>query len=322
MNNFRKYSVIFVLFVFLTNMLCPAASAVRIKNRDIDKQEEKIISQIEFYYNQGKENLAKGKFLTAIVKFNNVIKLEKDFYIAYTPYAKEYIQRAQERIKEKETRSLSLDIGKKPEERRAAAKSEAGPLNKSYEYTIGEADVLYVHIWQEETLSREVIVRPDGRISFPLAGDITTAGLTFPQLKEELTKRLKGYIKYPVVSISLKKLGGEKVIVLGEVSAPGVYSVTGKKTVLEAVALAGGITPHAVPSSTILIRGGFSNPKGKRINLARAINKADMSQNVVLQPEDVIYIPKKFIANVNYTLTQILGPISQGLGIAQTFHKW
>lgn len=191
-----------------------------------------------------------------------------------------------------------------------------------FEYTISEADVLYILIWQEETLSQEVIVRPDGKISFPLAGDVPAAGLTFTQLKEELTKRLKDYIKYPVVSISLKKLGGKKVIVLGEVGSAGVYSVTGKSTILEAIGCAGGFTPHAVPSSTILIRGGLQNPKGMRLNLTRAIDRADMNQNVVLQSEDIIYVPKKFIANVNYALTQILGPISQGVYTANTARNW
>ena len=319
MNNFRKYSVIFILCAFVINMLCPVAAALRIKNSSTDKQEEKLIAQIEYYYNQGKESFAKGEFLTAIVKFSNVIKLEKDFYIVYTPYAKEYIQRVQEKIRKKETENLNVE--KKTEERQPLTSNKVKSPT-TYEYTISEGDVLYIYIWQEETLSQEVIVRPDRKISFPLAGDIPAAGLTFPQLKQELTKRLKDYIKYPEVSISLKKLGGKKIIVLGEVKTPGVYSVTGKKTMLEALALAGGVTEDAVLSSTILIRGGLQNPKGRRLNLARAINKADMSQNVVLQPEDIVYVPKKFIANVNYILTQILGPISQGVSIAHTFHAW
>jgi len=136
--------------------------------------------------------------------------------------------------------------------------------------------------------------------------------LTFSQLNEEITQRLKKYIKYPEVSVTLRRLGGKKVIVLGEVGSPGVCSVTGKRTVLEAIALTGGFTPHAVASSVILIRGGFQNPKGRRLNLSRAIDKSDMTQNVALEPEDIIYVPKKFIANVNYALTQIIGPLSHG----------
>jgi len=209
----------------------------------------------------------------------------------------DYIQLAKETIKEQEKEQ-------KEEEPRVI------------EYTIGEADVLYIHVWQEEALSQEVIVRPDGKISFPLAGDVPATGLTFAQLKDELTQRLKEYIKYPVVSISLRKLGGKKVIVLGEVKKPGTYFVTGKNTILEAIGNAGGFTPDAVPSSTILIRGGLEAPIGKRLNLSRLIDKTDMSQNVILQAEDIVYIPKKFIANVNYALSQILGPISRGASTA------
>ena len=91
---------------------------------------------------------------------------------------------------------------------------------------------------------------------------------------------------------------------------------------MEAIGRAGGFTAHAVPSSVILIRGGLESPEGKRLNLSRTINKTDMSQNVALQPEDVVYVPKKFIANVNYAVTQILGPVSQGAYTAKTFSDW
>jgi len=174
----------------------------------------------------------------------------------------------------------------------------------------------------EETLNQEVIVRPDGKISIPLAGEVFAVGLTFNQLKEELTQRLEEHIYYPVVTISLKNLGGRKVIVLGEVRHPGVYSVTGKNTILEAIGLANGLTPDAVASSTILINGGLHNPKGRKLDLTRALKKADMSQNIVLHAEDIIYIPRTSIASVSHVLSQILGPISQGVYTSRTLHSW
>ena len=189
------------------------------------------------------------------------------------------------------------------------------------EYTLGEGDVLYISVWQEDDLSQEVIVRPDGKLSFPLAGDVPVLGLTFTQLKDELTERLKEYVRYPVVSISLRKFGGKKVIVLGEVTHPGVYSVTGKNTVLEAIALAGGFTEHAVHSSVILVRGGLQTPEGKRLDLSRAIKKTDIGQNVTLQSEDIVYVPKKFIADLNYVLTQIIEPISRGVWTLYIFES-
>ena len=256
------------------------------------------------HYQQGEEFFSQGRYQEATAEFEKTIELISP------PKKVEFIEEAQKQ----QAKILSPPSAEKlplpPHEIVEKEIEEKEP--QVLEYTIGEEDVLYISVWQEEDLSQEVIVRPDGKISFSLAGDVPAAGLTFTQLKEELTKRLKDYVKYPVISVSLKKLGGKKVIVLGEVGSAGVYSVTGKCTVLEAIGRAGGFTPHAVPSSTIIITGGLQNPKGTRLNLTRAIDKTDMSQNVTLQPEDVIYVPKKFIANVNYAITQILGPLAQG----------
>jgi len=174
----------------------------------------------------------------------------------------------------------------------------------------------------EETLNQEVIVRPGGKISFPLAGDVFAAGLTFNELKEELTQRLERHINYPVVTVSLKSLGGRKVIVLGQVNHPGVYSVTGRNTLWEAIALAGGFKPDAVTSSTILISGGLRNPVGRKINLTPALKKADASQNIVLHAEDIIYVPETSIASVSRVVSQILGPVSKGIYTARSIEYW
>ncbi|MFH1783728.1 MAG: polysaccharide biosynthesis/export family protein [bacterium] len=323
MNNIKKYGLGFILFMIILFFI---VSGLRAEDRT--KQEKKIVSQIESSYNQGKKSLADEDFLTAIVEFNRVIELEKGFYTVYTPYAEKYIQQAQEEIRQKEEKVPEVDVEKKQEEKEALTGSkpqesvDKEDTAKVIEYTISAEDVLYISVWQEEDLNQEVIVRPDGKISFPLAGDVPALGATFAQLKEEITQRLKDYIKYPVVSISLRKLGGKKIVVLGEVGSPGVYSVTGRKTVLEAVALAGGFTPDAILSSVIYIQGGLQTPQGKRLNLSRALKKADLSQNVTLQPEDIIYVPKKFIANVNYTMSQILGPIYQGTVAGKAINDW
>lgn len=189
------------------------------------------------------------------------------------------------------------------------------------EYIIGAEDVLNISVWQNPDLDKEVIVRPDGMLSFPLVGDIQASGLTVTQLDQQLTERLKEYIKYPEVSISIKKLGGKKVIVLGEVMHPGVYSVTGTRNILEAISLAGGFTNNAVTSSVVVIRGSFDNPKAERINLTKALS-GDIRQNVVLNSEDVIFVPKKFIANLNYFLSQILDPLSKGVYTSKELRNW
>lgn len=263
------------------------------------KGEEPGDSQAELLYREAKEDLDRGERSNAMVKFDRAVELEKE---------QKKLRRAERKRKRKVVERKEVPIQKEEEP-------------QILEYTIGEGDVLYISVWQEKDLMQEVIVRPDGKISFPLAGDIPAVDLSFSQLKERLTQRLKEYIKYPVISISLKKLGGKKIIVLGEVGRPNVYLVTGRRTVLEAIALAGGFTRDAVPSSVILIRGGFQAPKGRRLNLTRAIDRAEAEQNIALEPEDIIYVPKKFIANVNYVLTQILGPLARGASTASSIQS-
>ncbi|MBU1125147.1 MAG: polysaccharide biosynthesis/export family protein [Candidatus Omnitrophica bacterium] len=186
------------------------------------------------------------------------------------------------------------------------------PVKKALEYSIGVDDVLFVSVWQNKELDQEVTVRPDGMIALPLLGDIPAAGLSLSALRENITRLLKEYIRMPSVLITVRKMGGARVIILGEVYSPGVYNVSKNCTVLEAIALSGGFTKDAVASSVIVIKGGFSNPKGIRLNLSSYLLKPLKPQNIALSPEDVIFIPKKFISNVNHFVNQIMEPIITG----------
>ncbi|MFH1201771.1 MAG: polysaccharide biosynthesis/export family protein [Candidatus Omnitrophota bacterium] len=167
-----------------------------------------------------------------------------------------------------------------------------------------------------EDLSKELMVRPDGKISLPLLGDVQAEGLSLNELSGTLTEKLKDLLSSPKVSISLKQIGGKKIIVLGEVKNPGVYKPTGIANILEAIALAGGFSEHAVLNSVIIIRGAPFNPEIRRVNLTRAIDKGQVSSDLLTQPEDIIYVPKKFIANLNYFLTQLIDPIYKASSVA------
>lgn len=201
----------------------------------------------------------------------------------------------------------------------SAVKVQAQP--KVNQYLIGEDDNLRISVWQNQDMDQEVIVRPDGKISYPLVGDIQAAGLTIPELDDIITEKLKDFIKYPEVSISLRKMGGARVMILGQVSSPGLYSVTGARSIMEAIAMAGGLTRDSVPSSTVLIRGGFNTPNIQRINVAKVF-KGDLRQNVILQSQDIIFVPRKFVTDLSYFLSQILDPLSKGAYTYKESQTW
>lgn len=173
------------------------------------------------------------------------------------------------------------------------------------QYVIGVEDVLAIFVWQNEDLSKDVVVRPDGRISYPLIDDIEVEGMTLPELDKTMTARLKEFIKYPEVSVSIKRLGGKRVIVLGEVAYPGVYQVTGTESVLEAIAMAQGFTDSALASTVVVIKGVYTdNPRVIRASANMAL-KGMGSQNILLDSGDVIFVPKKPISDLVWLATQV-----------------
>lgn len=189
-------------------------------------------------------------------------------------------------------------------------RAEGSSPYKPQLYLINVGDVIEISVWRAKDLDRDVIVRPDGLISYPLVGDIPAAGLTLTELDRQVTERLNEFVRHPEVSVAIKRFGGTKVIILGEVKSAGVYTPSGLGSVLEVVALAGGFTDDAVRSRTILIRGGLANPKPVRLNLAKAIYTGDQSQNPPLMPNDIVYVPRRATASFNYYLSQITPTLS------------
>ena len=208
-----------------------------------------------------------------------------------------------------------------------AGLQEAEARKKREDYTIGPGDVLFISVWENADLTQQVIVRPDGRLSFPLIDEVQAEGLTISELDRVMTQRLKDVIRYPDVSISLKKMAPverEKVVVLGEVRYPGVYAIADRRTVLEAIALAGGTTQHAVLKSVVVVRGGTSGEaQAQRVNLARALaTRGKIRENISLKGQDIVYVPKRWVANLNYFATQILDPVIKGLSVADFIMEW
>ena len=194
-------------------------------------------------------------------------------------------------------------------------------LESSNEYTLGTDDVLEVFVWGCEELNREVIVRPDGRISFPLAGDVPARGLTPTLLSQVLEEKLISYVKKPKVTVMVKKVGTarKEVFVLGEVKNPGAQEIAEGMGVLELLSRVGGFTDNAGSSSVKILRGGANpftgyDPSLNRggqvisVNLDEMIVNGDLSQNVILQPRDIVYVPKTSKPKGVFVLGEVSSP--------------
>jgi polysaccharide biosynthesis/export protein len=158
-------------------------------------------------------------------------------------------------------------------------------------YQIGAGDVLEIAVWKNNELSREVTVRPDGMISLPLVNDIHAAGLTPLELRDLLTKKLSEYVPSAVVSVIVKRVESYSISVVGYVSHPGRFTLTSPTTILEAIALAGGLTEFASRRSIAVLRSdGQGGTTKVPFNYNNAIS-GDASENLLVRPGDVVVVP-------------------------------
>ena len=157
------------------------------------------------------------------------------------------------------------------------------------EYRLGPEDVLDVLVWKEPDLTTAATVRPDGKISVPLIGDLPASGRTASQLQQEITKRLSHFVSEPVVTVIVKQFNSFTIPVLGEVRRPDVYKVSRKITVLDAIALAGGFTEFAKKDHVIVIRKSSSGEQRITINLKKYL-KNGTGEPFYLKPSDVVFV--------------------------------
>jgi polysaccharide export outer membrane protein len=160
------------------------------------------------------------------------------------------------------------------------------------DYLIGSADILEIVTWKEPDFTRaEILVRLDGKISFPLLNDVQAAGLTTLELKRAIEEGLKAYVSNPVVTVSVSAPLSKKFYVLGEVIRTGEYPLMKHLTVLQAFALAGGFTEWASKKEIILLRHEDGKDKIYRINYKDITKGKDLSQNLKLKADDTIIVP-------------------------------
>jgi polysaccharide export outer membrane protein len=155
-------------------------------------------------------------------------------------------------------------------------------------YVIGAGDVLMLHVWKEQDLTREVNVRIDGKITVPLLGDVQAAGRTPSQLSVDLAKGLEKYIEAPQVVVAIKQPVSYKYFMLGEVARPGDMPLNVETTLLQAIAQAGGLKEFAKSDKITIIR---QDKSVLVVNFKKLQEGKDMEQNIVIKPGDTIIVP-------------------------------
>lgn len=158
-------------------------------------------------------------------------------------------------------------------------------------YRLGAEDVMLISVWKDEHLTKEVVVRPDGAFSFPLVGDVQAEDRTVEEIRVDLVKRLTKYIPNPNVSVAVVKVLSYKIYVVGRVTKPGEYLIGHYTDVLQALSLAGGLTPFAAENDIKVIRRIKRHQQTFPFRYGDVRKGNDLEQNILLQRGDVVMVP-------------------------------
>ncbi len=172
---------------------------------------------------------------------------------------------------------------------------EKSSLTVTPDYIMGPEDVLEITVWKNADLSKQVQVRPDGRISLPLIGDVSAVGKTAAQLTEEISIKLKSYMENPTVSILVREVNSYQIYVLGEVATPGKFPLKSKTTLLQAITIAHGFTQVAARNKIVIFRFGKDGEGLTKIKASYddIVLRDGSDQNIELKPGDQIVVPSE-----------------------------
>ncbi len=168
---------------------------------------------------------------------------------------------------------------------------QATGVSASDDYMIGVEDLLEITVWKNPDLTKDVPVRPDGKITLPLIDDVTAAGLTTARLKEVLTEAWKAFITAPEVSVIVKEVNSQKVYMVGEVIRPGMLTLKSRTTLLQALSLAGGFTPYADRSNIVVLTRDGTAETRREFNYRRILSGSRPEDNIVLRAGDTVIVP-------------------------------
>jgi len=159
------------------------------------------------------------------------------------------------------------------------------------DFTLGPGDLLEVSVWNDETLTRQVLVRPDGFISFPLIGDIQVEGRTVDQVRAAVEKEISEYVPDVPVTVLLIQLASTRVYVIGKVPQPGAFLMQDQMRVLQILSMAGGLTTFADQGDIKIIRYDGEDQQVFEFDYDEVARGRDLSQNIVLEPGDTVVVP-------------------------------
>lgn len=158
-------------------------------------------------------------------------------------------------------------------------------------YQLQPGDVLEVSVWKETDLQKEVLIRPDGGFTFPLAGEVDGRGKSVENIRSILTERLQKYVPTPVVTVAVKAIGGNRVYVLGKVNHAGDFPLNRPLDVMQAISLAGGTTPYAAINDIVILRRQNDRQQAFTFHYSDVARGRNLSQNILLESGDTVVVP-------------------------------
>ena len=167
-------------------------------------------------------------------------------------------------------------------------------LQQNKPFVLGCGEAIKVTVWRHEEASTDAVIAPDGKISLPLIGEVTAAGLTVDELKDELNKRYRDFINEPHVTVTIREINSLKIYVVGEVIRPGELKLNSTTDVLQAISLAGGFTIYANRSNIKIIRKEGDKKIKINFNYNEVVRGKNLAQNIPLKAGDVIVVSESW----------------------------
>ena len=167
----------------------------------------------------------------------------------------------------------------------------AQPEKPGDDYIIGSGDILDISLWKDEAMTRQVTVLTDGKIAFPLIGEVTAAGRTVGEVKQDMVEKLKEYVPEPVLNVDVKQVNSMIIYVTGRVNTPGRYPVNTRVTVLQALSIAGGLNAFAKRSKIKVFRQEGGKTVTYPFDYNEVVDGENLQQNIILKRGDVVVVP-------------------------------